>query len=269
MKNPYFNAEIKYSEKSSNDNFYLHSHNEYEIYMFLEGNSNCIVEDKTYPLVSGDMLIIRKNEMHKVYHNKKTAYKRFILMVSGEFFEKYACKEYENVFTDNTFDESNKINAEIVKSSGLYDAIQRFKNYTSDCKKQHTPVAVGIITEILYLINNISSFEPPAKGSKLIKNVISYINSNIKKDLSLERLSSEFFVSKYHLCHSFKKATGLTIKEYVNTKRLAKANEAINEGKTITEAALLSGFKDYSSFYRCYIKNNSASPSKSIRKNRD
>ena len=34
-----FNAEEKYAKKSSNESFILHSHNEYEIYLFLEGDS--------------------------------------------------------------------------------------------------------------------------------------------------------------------------------------------------------------------------------------
>ena len=260
MSDYYFKAEEKYAIKSSNESFYMHSHDEYEIYMFLEGDSNCVVENTSYPLKPGDMLVFRKNEMHRVYHNKKTPYKRFILMVSPDFFKKYNCEEYEKVFKDNSFDESNKINAEIVKVSGIFDAVMRLKNYTNEYKELNVPVAAGIVTEILYLISKISSFEAPARGSRLIKNVISYINTNIDKDLSLEKLSGDFFVSKYHLCHSFKKTTGQTIKEYINKKRLALAEEYTNDGKTLSESAALAGFKDYSSFYRTYVKNNDQKP---------
>ena len=267
MEHYLFNAEEKYAKKSSNESFYLHSHNEYEIYLFLEGDSNCIVENKTYPLYPGDMLILRKNEMHKVYHNKKTPYKRFILMVSSDFFAKYNCSQYENVFKYKSFDESNKINAEIVKSIGIYDAVMRLKNYTNGYENQDVPVAAGIVMEILYLIGKISSFEPPAKGSGLIKKVISYININIDKDISLEKLSSEFFVSKYHLCHSFKKSTGLTIREYINKKRLALVNEYTSQGKSLSSSAALAGFKDYSAFYRTFVRSNNISP-KSLKKSK-
>lgn len=260
MDKYFFKAEEKYAEKSSNDNFYLHSHDEYEIYMFLEGDSNCIVESKTYALHPGDMLVFRKNELHRVYHNKKTPYRRFILMISPEFFKKYDCCEYEKVFMDATFDESNKISAEIVKLSGIYDAVMRFKSYTDEYKDQNTPIAASIVTEILYLIGKTVFIEPSAKGGKLIKNFISYINMNINKDLSLEKLSKEFFVSKYYLCHSFKKATGLTIKEYINQKRLALVDKYVSEGKSLTSAAAMAGFREYSAFYRAYVKNNNKSP---------
>jgi len=260
MEKTYFKAEEKYAEKSSNDNFFLHTHNDYEIYLFLEGDSNCIVENNTYPLKHGDMLVFRKNETHRIIHNKKTPYKRFILMVSSDFFEKYDCCEYETIFTDNTFDDSNKINAEIVKTSGIYDAVMRLKNYTDEYKNQGNPVAAGIVMEILYLISKTSSFEPHAKGSNLIKRVMTYININIDKDISLDKLSGEFYISKYHLCRSFKKSTGFTIREYINQKRLALVDEYSKEGKSLSASAALAGFKDYSAFYRSYVKCNNKSP---------
>ncbi len=268
MSKYFFKAEEKYAKRSSNESFLLHSHDEYEIYMFLEGDSYCVVENKTYPLRPGDVLIFRKNEMHRVYHNKKTPYKRFILMVSPEFFEKHGCSEYEKIFKDKSFDESNKISAEIVKTGGIFDAVMRLKNYTDEYKNPDAPVAAGIVTEILYLIGKASSFDAPAKGSGLIKNVISYINMNIDKDISLEKLSGEFFVSKYHLCRSFKKSTGLTIRQYINQKRLALVNEYTSEGKSLTASAALAGFKDYSAFYRTYVKANDTNP-KNIKADKD
>ena len=45
----------------SNSNYQLHRHEEYEIYMFLEGDSKYVVEDKTYPLKPDDIIIIKKN----------------------------------------------------------------------------------------------------------------------------------------------------------------------------------------------------------------
>ena len=35
-----------------------------------------------------DMIIIRKHEMHRVFHNSSTMYRRFVLNVSPEFFIK-------------------------------------------------------------------------------------------------------------------------------------------------------------------------------------
>ena len=73
-------------------------------------------------------------------------------------------------------------------------------------------------------------------------------------------LCEKFFVSKYYLCHIFKESTGLTVHEYVKQKRLNLAKEFVSDGKTLTEAAILSGFSDYSSFYRAYTKEHNQKP---------
>ena len=54
MSDYFFFKERNYG-KVNNDNYYLHTHNEYEIYMFIEGNSNFVVENKIYELEPGDM----------------------------------------------------------------------------------------------------------------------------------------------------------------------------------------------------------------------
>ena len=38
------------------------------------------------------------------------------------------------------------------------------------------------------------------------------------------------------------------------------ANELVKEGRTLTDAAMLSGFSNYSSFYRAYVKTYKKNP---------
>ena len=45
----------------SNKYYQLHSHEEYEIYMFFEGDSKYVVEENSYSLKQGDVVIIRKH----------------------------------------------------------------------------------------------------------------------------------------------------------------------------------------------------------------
>ena len=244
------------SENTSNLNFSLHSHDEYEIFMFLEGDSKYVVEGKMYSLTPGDIIIIRKHEMHRVFHNTTAKYHRFVLMVYPEFFEENNCLEYEKPFLDSGIEKGNKINAEDVYSSGLYDAIIRFKKYSGELKNFNTPVVKSNIVEILYLINKITSYEKADEVNGTVNNIITYINSNYTEDISLEDIAEKFFLSKYHLCRIFKKATGLTIHKYISRKRLTRAYELKKEGMNLTKAATLAGFKDYSSFYRASVKLN-------------
>lgn len=248
----------------SNENFCLHTHSAYEIFFFLEGDAKYIVEEKQYDLAPGDIIIIRKNEMHRIFHNSNKKYRRIVIMVTPEFFRNFGCDQYENAFLSQNTKLGNKINAQVVHSSGLYDAVMRLKKYTNGFKNMYTPIANGIMVEMMYLMNQISLFENAESTNKIIENVINYINNHFTEKITLDMLCDKFFVSKYYLCHIFKESTGLTVHEYVKQKRLTLATDYVSEGKTLTEAALLSGFTDYSSFYRAYTKEHKQNPKKKI-----
>ena len=78
----------------------------------------------------------------------------------------------------------------------------------------------------------------------------------------LDELERIFFISKYHLCHIFKQATGLTVHGYITDKRLTYAYELYGEGKNLSDAAALAGFSCYSAFYRAYTKKYGMPPKK-------
>lgn len=230
--------------------FYLHNHNEHEIYVFFEGDVKYVVEEKNYALSSEDIIIIRKQEMHRVYHNNPKPYYRIVIMVSPEFFVKNNCPEYESAFLEDNFSKGNRISAEVVRESGLRDAIVRLGKYTDNFKNTDTNIANSIMVEILHIINAISSFEKPDAVNKTVKKIIEYINENFASDISLDALCEQFFISKYHLCRVFKQATGLTVQMYIKQKRLTLVDELVAEGKSLSDASAIAGFNNYSSFYR-------------------
>ena len=243
---------------NSNSQFRLHSHDEYEIFMFLNGDSSYVVEDKIYSLEPGDMIIVRKYQMHRVYHNSDTRYHRFVCMVSPDFFVQKNCIEYEEIFRNPLDKRGNKISSDVVHSSGLYDAILRLEKYSDNFTKAHTAITDSIIVEILHIINNITSFEKADTVNKQLKPILFYINNNYTNNISLDFLADKFYISKYHMCRMFKEATGHTIHSYIINKRINYANELIKNGMNMTNAAMAAGFNNYSSFYLAMKKNRSS-----------
>ena len=240
----------KITENCSNAGFRLHSHNEYEILMFLDGNSKYIIEDKIYTLEKGDVIIAKHHELHRIYHNTPAQYHRIVIKVPPQFFEEKNCAEYVRFFDEKSMDSGSKIDNLTVKSSGLYDAVMRFKKYSDNFKNANSPITDSIIVEIFYIISKAVSFSAPDTGNSQVKSIIAYINENFTQKITLDTLAEKFFISKYHLCRIFRKATGLTVLDYIRSKRLIFAKELISKGYNKTEAALMAGFNDYSLFYR-------------------
>ena len=54
---------------------------------------------------------------------------------------------------------------------------------------------------------------------KLIIEILDYIDSNIYKKITIEELSRIFFYNKDYLMRLFKREIGLTIFEYINSKK--------------------------------------------------
>ena len=102
-----FTVSQHFWENASTQVARLHSHHEYEIYSFLEGDSYYLVDGRRYELKKGDVIIIRKHEMHRVFHKTFGRYHSYVLFVFPEFFEQNNCQEYEKAFLEYGID--NKI----------------------------------------------------------------------------------------------------------------------------------------------------------------
>ena len=56
-----------------------------------------------------------------------------------------------------------------------------------------------------------------------------YIETHIKADLSLDRISSDLYLSKFYLDRAFKAITGQTLMRYIAGRKLATSpNELLN-----------------------------------------
>lgn len=89
-----------------------------------------------------------------------------------------------------------------------------------------------------------------------------YIHENLTENFSYQYLQDKFSVSRYQLTEIFQRNTGMTLTEYIIVKRLIKAGSFVRNGSGIEEAAFRAGFRNYSHFYKEFVKYNHTSPRK-------
>ena len=68
------------------------------------------------------------------------------------------------------------------------------------------------------------------------------------------------YVSKYHMLHAFKEKTGTTVHQYLLLKRIGYAQLLMQRGMSAADAAVESGFEDYSVFFRAFKSRTGYSP---------
>ncbi len=273
-KKGYLGEQIRcfYLSDCSDLEFESHYHDFHKIMIFLQGDVEYTIEGKSYLLEPNDVVIVNRNEIHKLKIDKGKIYERIIFYIDPGFLEKYTTNEYNLM---ECMDKAGKEHLNVIRISNFRQS--RISKTVSEMKcsldmentsgdpdcRRHTfahPLYLEILfVEFMILLNREVLGEHTEYvitdicNEKVIE-IMNYINHNLQLDLSIEELSKKFFMSKYHMMRVFKQETGYTIGNYITNKRLFQARELILQGCSVMDACFESGFKDHSTFSRAYKK---------------
>lgn len=96
----------------------------------------------------------------------------------------------------------------------------------------------------------------------LIERICYYINSNYDKDLSLKAIAKQFGISENYLSRLFVKERNITFKRYINTLKLEKAKDYLdNTSLRIGEICEQLGYRNVEHFSRLFKEEVGISPS--------
>lgn len=124
-----------------------------------------------------------------------------------------------------------------------------------------------ILQDILPEMTNKSNTAD--QDSQLIQNVLEYILKNLEDPLpSTNELAKMFHVNEFKLKESFKHFFNTSIYQFYTAERLKKAHKLILQTSIpLKEIAFISGYNDYTNFYKAFKKRFNYSPSKLKREN--
>lgn len=244
-----------------------HSHNYYEFYFFLEGNVTMNINNTTYPLTSGDVVIIPPGVEHYVFlRDSKLPYRRFVFWISIDY-----CNDLLKLSSDYVYlmqharvTQHYIYHYDVIGFNSLQSKVFRLiEELHSNRFGREAKISLCANDLILHLNRSIYEMEHPTsqhEGQTLYQNLLLYIEDHLEEELTLDALAEHFYVSKYHIAHVFKENLGLSIHQFITKKRLRMCQEAILSSSSISEVYLMYGFKDYSSFFRAFKKEFGMSP---------
>jgi AraC-like DNA-binding protein len=239
----------------------MHIHDRCEIFYFIKGDADYLIEGSEYSLVPGSLLVIRPGEVHRTRLNSRGLYERYAINFPLDIFDSI---DPENriikPFTDRSLGKHN-----------LYYRPEYKKLFEEICEitEDDYERRIRVYSALLQIITDIgkefseSKKEKAGKDRPLSVRIIEYINDHLSEELSIPAISEKFYISDSKLSRIFKQYIGASPWEYILAKRLITAKDLIDKGASAGEAADKCGFKDYSSFYRAYIKRFGCSPKKS------
>ncbi len=251
--------------QNATEDFSLHCHNFYEVFFFLEGDADYLVEGHKYTPAPESLLLFAPHVFHGIRINTSRTYRRFslhfhpdLLTLERRAFLLSAFPSFEKQSGQNIYFE----NTDPFQIRNYFEAIRDCAGLDEQTREQMLPLCIeALLGRIVCMCRQTSpaAYSPQADT---ISRIIWFLNQNLKEDISLDMLSERFFISKHYLNRIFRQATGTTVFDYLVHKRIIAAQQLLINGFSAQNAAEAVGFGDYSSFYRSYMRILGHSPLK-------
>ncbi|GIO70272.1 hypothetical protein BCV73_23590 [Paenibacillus sp. SSG-1] len=246
-----------------------HYHNGYEIFYLVSGDISYFIEDQSYQVVGGALLIINMNEIHKLVNSSKESFERITLLFQEEFLEDMF--PYNDSFHVLSSFASGK---HFMPLNGQEQSFieKLFDKMIAEYNKQppgYEYYLKTLLFELLIFIYRKSSTLPAVDHTggnpihKKIFDIVDYLNQNYHETQTIQGISSKFFISPSYFCKTFRENTGFTFTEYLNNVRIKEARRLLT-GSTlkIADIAERVGFESMTHFGRIFKDITSLSPLK-------
>lgn len=239
------------------DDFTLHCHNFYEVYYFLEGNVDYLVEGHKYTPTPHSLLLLSPHVFHGAKIIDTRLYRRFSLHFHPDILTPDRRSFLLSVFPSFEKQPGHVLYFENLERTGLstyFEAIKDCSEQTEKLNEKLLPIAIEALLARIVQICGQKTYIEERKLPDTISQIIWYLNCHLAEDISLDQLADHFYISKHHLNKVFRKATGTTVFDYLLHKRVITAQQLLINGVSAQEACIRSGFSDYSAFYRSYMR---------------
>lgn len=245
-----------------------HYHEFDKLVFQLGGRVTYHVEGKSYPLQSMDILLVSRDLIHLPVVDPSQTYERMVLWISRGFLSRYSAPEADlascfELTVQREFHLYRPRGEERERYRAMFERIESAPDSGAFAARL---LADTCVLQLMIALNRdfqASSAMPDAgvyRFDPKMEEVTRYIRDHLGEELTIDRLSGAFYLSRYYLMHRFKEAYGCTVHQYIRQKRLQQAAGQIRQGVPILKAAEEAGFGDYSVFLRAFREAYGRSP---------
>lgn len=247
-------------------NFLLHTHDNLEIILVLDGDVEMLIDGMRYPVPRGSLISIPPALIHHTIvpeHTKQ--YERMVLHIFPEYLDSLA----QNFGLEkHRFDFCRQV--QVLDYSPdtlwLFRTIFERAHYANSQDEEYRDLVIPCLMIELFMELELrlkAQKTPPLPVSNnLASAVVDYLDEHFTEPgLTMEQIQKAVYVSQGYMSRVFKSYTGSSIYNYLTYKRLTYAKELLAAGSTVLDACVACGFTDYTSFLKVFKKAFSQTPS--------
>ena len=243
-----------------------HFHEHYEIYYLLDGERYYFINNKTFLIKRGDLVLINSNDLHKTIDVGGPSHKRALIYFHNDFISSNK-NDYSDLLK-KIFENGNHV---IRLPSNEQDMVEALlNNMLDEASSKQTGYMLrlqSLLSELLvstarFIETSVfSRFDYLSPVHRKVSEIVSFINQKYMEPLTLDILSENFFISKYHLSRIFKETTGFSFIEYLNSVRVRESQILLKDEKIkIIDIAQRVGYGSISHFGRVFKATTGMSP---------
>lgn len=232
---------------AENNCCHLHMHRQVEISYITRGEQTFIIDNVSYPLKAGDLVLVFPNQAHRLI---TPSYCKAITSI----FDPNLTSDYTTQLT--RFHMDNCIfHKEELSESTLAALNELARTGISKSYKQHAvPYTekgfLSVILAELMLLHTLIPYEP-TDSPFILTQFFNYIELHLDKDLSLKAVSEALSISASRLSATISNNTGMSLHALINTRRLDYSRNLLTKTDLpVSEVAQRCGFASERSFYR-------------------
>ncbi|MDD2363122.1 MAG: AraC family transcriptional regulator [Oscillospiraceae bacterium] len=258
-----------------------HTHHSLEISCVVEGTGKYVIDNRSYDLQKGDIIIINNTEQHRLVLSGENRFHHIVIHFDPSFIWNSLSNDLDYnfllVFFERGPNFSNRLDRDNPATACIYalilDILEEF-NSRRLCYELIIKIKLQtIFTEILRNYDYIDRHKvvKPLSGDDILNlnTVMRYIDSHLDSDISLKELADIIHISPAYFSTLFKRFNGVSPIEYIINRRVQRAIELIKTtSMSLTEIAISCGFNNGTNFYKAFNKVTGRTPA-SYRRNRD
>ena len=241
----------------------FHYHEFCKLLLLVSGSGGYSVEGQRYQLQSGDVVLVGSRAVHRPEFQPDAPYERIIVYIDPEFLRRASTPDCDltELFSG--------VHGHVLRpenSQKLLSLAQSLEKALSGPEYGRVILSSSALLRLLIHIgmqqrqSPSRQPEPIRPQNERIQQLLRYIDAHIAEDLSIDALSEQCYLSKYHMMRLFRAETDQSVYGYITHRRLVLARQMISRGMAATEAAFRCGFGSYSSFTRSYSKQFGTTP---------
>ncbi len=211
------------------------------------GHGELTYAGETYSLSKGDCFFIDCRVPHFYKSSSKDPWELYWVHFNGSSSQQYYdyfLSHSKNTFSPACFDKVIAVISEIITVNEQKD--QNAEIITSK-------LIVELLTYALAADSGDKQYDSALRQK--LSAVHNYVSEHFSEDISLEQLSSEFYISKFYLTREYKKIYGMTIFQHIITSRINYGKQLLRfSDRSVEEIAHMCGFNDQSYFARQFKK---------------